>query len=63
VLKKLPGGSGLPWHRVINSSGRISFPHGSEQYQRQKQLLEAEGVVFVKGRLSLRSFGIDQPES
>lgn len=62
VLKKLPSGSRLPWHRVINASGRISFPQGSEQYQRQKQLLEAEGVVFLKGRLSLNSFGLDQPE-
>lgn len=56
VLKKLPMGSRLPWHRVINASGRISFPHGSEQYYRQKQLLEAEGIVFVNGRLSLQKF-------
>lgn len=62
VLKKLPGGSQLPWHRVVNASGRISFPSGSEQYQRQKQRLEAEGVVFVNGRLSLDRFGLDQLE-
>jgi len=63
VLKKLPSGSRLPWHRVINASGRISFPHGSEQYRRQKQLLEEEGIVFVNGRLSLRNFGLIQPEA
>lgn len=35
----------LPWHRVINSKGKISLPreHG---YEEQKALLEAEGVVF-----------------
>ena len=62
TLRHLPSDSTLPWHRVINASGRISFPQGSEQYQRQKQLLEAEGVVFLKGRLSLHIFGLDQPE-
>jgi methylated-DNA-protein-cysteine methyltransferase-like protein len=36
----------VPWQRVINSQGRISFPVDSEQYRRQKALLLAEGVVF-----------------
>ena len=58
VLKKLPGNSRLPWHRVINAGGRISFPMGSEQYRRQRKLLEAEGIVFVNDRLSLRQFGL-----
>jgi methylated-DNA-protein-cysteine methyltransferase-like protein len=37
----------LPWHRVINSKGKISLPreHG---YEEQKALLEAEGIVFDK---------------
>lgn len=63
VLKNLPADSRLPWHRVINASGRISFPHGSEQYNRQKQLLEEEGIVFVNGRLSLRHFSMVQLET
>ena len=35
----------LPWHRVINSKGRISLPqnHG---YELQKELLEKEGIIF-----------------
>lgn len=37
----------LPWHRVINSKGGISLPHGSG-YETQKALLEKEGVVFGK---------------
>jgi methylated-DNA-protein-cysteine methyltransferase-like protein len=57
VLKRLPHDSRLPWHRVINARGRLSFPLGSEKYCRQQQLLEAEGVVFVSGRLSLNRFG------
>ncbi|MHA1254651.1 MAG: MGMT family protein [Promethearchaeota archaeon] len=35
----------LPWHRVINSKGRISLPKG-RGYELQKKLLENEGVVF-----------------
>lgn len=59
VLKSLPPGSRLPWHRVVNSQGRLSFAPGSPQYQRQKDLLEGEGVVFINGRFSLRRFGWD----
>ena len=34
---------GLPWHRVVNSQGRISLKpgHGSEE---QKELLRKEGI-------------------
>lgn len=35
----------LPWHRVINSKGRISLPHGNG-YEIQKELLTKEGIVF-----------------
>ncbi len=35
----------LPWHRVINSKGRISLPYDGG-YEVQKKLLELEGIVF-----------------
>jgi len=35
----------LPWHRVINSKGRISLPQGGG-YEIQKKLLEIEGIMF-----------------
>lgn len=47
----------VPWFRVINSSGRISFPLGSEAYDRQRMKLENEGVVFLGGRVDLRRYG------
>jgi methylated-DNA-protein-cysteine methyltransferase-like protein len=40
---------GLPWHRVINSKGRISFPEMSEGWAKQKTLLEREGVELSDG--------------
>ncbi len=46
ALRKTPRGKSIPWHRVINSQGKISFPIGSAQANEQRQLLESEGVVF-----------------
>lgn len=45
----------LPWHRVINSSGRISLkePEGNNL---QRAMLESEGVVFSSGRVDLERF-------
>jgi methylated-DNA-protein-cysteine methyltransferase-like protein len=44
----------VPWQRVINSQGKISERPGSEH---QRQLLEEEGVVFVKDKIDLKKFG------
>jgi methylated-DNA-protein-cysteine methyltransferase-like protein len=38
----------LPWQRVLNSKGRISFPKGSTHYAKQKRLLQKEGVLFLE---------------
>ncbi|MFH1699235.1 MAG: MGMT family protein [Candidatus Zixiibacteriota bacterium] len=35
----------LPWHRVINSQGKIGLKPG-EGYELQRQLLLDEGVIF-----------------
>ncbi len=46
----------VPWQRVVNSRGRISFPVGSESFERQRRALEAEGVsVEPDGRVPLRA--------
>jgi methylated-DNA-protein-cysteine methyltransferase-like protein len=57
VLKNTPASRGLPWFRVINASGRISFPPGSDAHARQRRLLEAEGVDFVGARVDLNRYG------
>jgi methylated-DNA-protein-cysteine methyltransferase-like protein len=62
VLGKSPAGSRLPWHRIINAAGRISFPEGSTAYQRQQSKLKAEGVRVVKGRVDLKGFGWPRPD-
>jgi methylated-DNA-protein-cysteine methyltransferase-like protein len=57
VLRQTPASRGLPWFRVINASGRISFPVGSDSYARQRKHLEDEGVDFVGGRVDLDRYG------
>jgi len=44
----------VPWQRVINSQGKISDRPGAE---RQRQLLEEEGVVFVKDKVDMKKYG------
>ncbi|WNC69745.1 methylated-DNA--[protein]-cysteine S-methyltransferase [Thalassotalea nanhaiensis] len=46
----------VPWQRVINSQGKISFPIGSEYFDKQKQLLQSEEVVVLNGRIKLKEF-------
>lgn len=41
----------LPWHRVVKSNRRLAFEVGSEPYNRQKDLLEKEGVKVINGRV------------
>lgn len=57
ILAQLPEGSTLPWHRVVNSSGRISFPESSAQYREQRQRLLAEGIEFRNSKIDLKKFG------
>ena len=57
ALRRAPRGMKLPWHRVINAQGKISFPEDSSGWQRQKDILESEGVVFLNGKVDLERFG------
>lgn len=46
----------VPWHRVINAQGRISFKGDVVRGTLQRTRLEAEGVVFdAAGRAPLRA--------
>ena len=43
----------VPWHRVVNSQGKISHQSGAAN---QMQRLEKEGVLFSKGKLDLKEY-------
>ena len=57
ALHALPNSSGVPWHRVINAQGKISFPRKSGSYNRQKRLLRKEGISFAREVVDLKRFG------
>jgi len=57
AMRRAPRGMTLPWHRVVNAQGKISFPEGSAGFQQQKTMLEKEGVVFIKGKIDLNRYG------
>jgi methylated-DNA-protein-cysteine methyltransferase-like protein len=71
AMAAVPKGSEIPWHRVINSQGRISarsIKSGGGQGKsgggeaRQRKLLRAEGVAFdPKGRIDLEAAGWSGP--
>jgi methylated-DNA-protein-cysteine methyltransferase related protein len=57
VLKSLPAGSRVPWHRVVNSQGHISDRNNSSSEGLQRCLLESEGVELNDtGRIDLKVF-------
>jgi len=55
VLKRLPEGSTLPWHRVVNRHGAISLT--GPDLQRQRQALLSEGVqVSGSGEIDMQRY-------
>ncbi|WP_418936796.1 MGMT family protein [Leclercia adecarboxylata] len=55
VLRRLPEGSTLPWHRVVNRHGAISLT--GPDLQRQRQALLSEGVqVSGGGQIDLQRY-------
>ena len=61
-LHKLPEGTQLPWHRVVNAQGKISLPADSAGYTEQMTRLLVEGVPVNNGRIPLSTHQW-QPES
>ncbi|MGB3297936.1 MAG: MGMT family protein [Phormidesmis sp.] len=47
----------IPWHRVVNAQGEVSrssLRDGNDDLQ--QLLLQAEGIVFIKGKLDLAKY-------
>lgn len=54
ALRSVPEGRVVPWYRVINSQGKVSDHAGQD---RQRDLLEREGVEFEGDRVDVGVFG------
>lgn len=50
MLSQLPPDSQLPWHRIINAQGNISFPANSDAARRQSTRLLEEGIAVRNGK-------------
>lgn len=58
VLRSLPEGTGLPWHRIINSQGQVSRRVKWWGALLQIEKLREEGIqVDDEGRLDLATYG------
>lgn len=56
ALHSLKRDANVPWHRIINSQGKISLAGPIARTQRK--LLEAEGIRFsTSGKIDLVKFG------
>ena len=60
ALGKVPDdgwqGAKVPWYRVINSQGKISFPVENENFNQQKAFLQDEQIVVIGRRIKLTDF-------
>ena len=62
AMAALPAGSKVPWHRVLNSQGRISLRKEGGSDREQRRRLQAEGVHFDgKGRVDFGEVGWEGP--
>jgi methylated-DNA-protein-cysteine methyltransferase-like protein len=63
ALSSLPTGMEVPWHRVVNSRGRISGPPSGYRVHEQRALLEEEGIIFDdSGCIDLSRYGWTMPQ-
>lgn len=60
ALGKVPddgwNGEKVPWYRVVNSVGKISFPVENENFNVQREYLQDEQVVVIGNRIKLADF-------
>jgi len=56
ALHRTPADRKLPWHRVINAKGEISFAAGHPHYEEQRRRLQREGIRFEGTRVDLRRY-------
>jgi methylated-DNA-protein-cysteine methyltransferase related protein len=58
VLQHLDATADIPWHRVVNAKGAVSYAlsrHGKDAFQ--QRLLEEEGIEFDdRNRFNLERF-------
>lgn len=57
ALHNLPDDTKIPWHRVINSKGKISFPKNSKANKLQRSVLVKENIFLKNDKIDLEKYG------
>lgn len=57
IMQYAPDEMRVPWYRILKSNGQLAFPAGSSSAEKQKGLLQEEGVVVLNNRVNLKQFG------
>ena len=56
ALRHSPDGMQLPWHRVVQASGKSAFDQNSRAYRTQRDRLADEGVVMQAGKVDMNQY-------
>jgi len=56
ALRHLPDDHDVPWHRVLQVSGKIAFAKGSAAYKEQSKRLMMEDVAVLAGRVDMHKY-------
>ena len=59
ALHHNPDPANIPCYRVVNSKGELSGEFAFGGAGRQAQLLEADGIEVVDGKVDLKKYGMD----
>ena len=58
ALHKNPDGESIPCYRVVNSRGELAGEYVFGGLWKQKELLEADGIEVIDGRVDLEKYGM-----
>ena len=56
ALRQLPAGHDVPWHRVLQASGRVAFDKDSRPFREQTRRLREEGVTVIAGKVDMGEY-------
>jgi alkylated DNA nucleotide flippase Atl1 len=59
ALHKNPDSDNIPCYRVVNSKGELAGEYAFGGAWAQKELLEADGIEVVNGRVDLVKYGMN----
>ena len=56
ALRHLPEDHEVPWHRVLQVSGKIAYEQGSSPYKEQRKRLMMDNVTVITGRVDMQKY-------